>query len=183
MRWLMLLCALLLTVGGCQDNGGAVSVRWYIQDLTTGELMNPRDHNGPGGSCVFDEPDMSTLRSWSIAKIKLVIADVIDASPDSKEILSPCDSRVVFDCSQAEATTPFSLPTGTFAMSLQAIVTECGSEAGSGSVQTVTPAPAVRTIKRAEVVNLDVVQIGVHPLPTVPLNPADLSVPDAGPIK
>jgi len=183
MRWLMLFCAPLLTVGGCQENGGAVSVRWHIVDLTTGDLINPRDHDGPGGSCVYDEPDMSSLRSWTINKIKLVIADVIDASHDSKEILAPCDSRVVFNCSQAEATTPFSLPTGTFAMSLEAIVTECGSEAGSGSVETVTPAPSVRTIKRAEVVNLDVVEIGVHPLPTVPLIPADLSIPDAGPIK
>ncbi len=161
---------LLLPSSGCQSGGGAVSVRWHIVDLTNGQIIDPQENVGPNGSCTAVEPDMSSLRSWTITRIRLIIAD-----PDTgDEVLAPSDMRVEFPCSQREATTPFSLPLGTFAMSLRATSPD----------QTITPAPAVRTIKRAEVVNLDVVEIGIHPLPLAPLDAGsiDLSVPDGGPV-
>ena len=41
------ICA-LLGAAGCQDNGGAVSVRWHIVDLTTGVSRVESAKNGQG---------------------------------------------------------------------------------------------------------------------------------------
>ena len=165
----------LLALAGCQGDGGAVSVRWHIVDLTTGSLINPRDVGRSDGACAQQTTDaMSPLPSWSITSIHLVLAD-----PQSGvERPPPCAASgcVDFQCSQREATTPFSLPLGNYALSLRA---------SSPDSDLVTPAPAVRTIKKAEVVNLDVVEIGIHPVTRTPLDagpPDDLSVPDGGPV-
>jgi hypothetical protein len=157
----MLLC-------GCQGEGGAVSVRWQIVDLTRGNLINPNDVGRGDGSCGHDEPAGSPVESWTIPKVRLVLADPRSGS----EVLAADDARLIFNCSQREGTTPFTLPLGQFALSLLAV---------DSNTEVVTPAAAVRTLKRAELVGLDVVELGIHPPPRAPLDGA-AEVPDLGPV-
>jgi hypothetical protein len=143
MRWALLLLAL----GGCQDNLGAVSVRWEIVDLTRGDYIKPNDVAGPDGVCEHVEPDMSPVTSWKIERVRLVLADA------NGELA--CDDKLIFGCSKREAVTPFSLPLGTYAMSLRAVYLDC-----SDDPNVVTPAPSVRTIASS----------------------FDMSMPDGGPV-
>jgi hypothetical protein len=151
----------------CQDKLGAVSVRWEIVDLTRGDYIKPNEVGQSDGSCAHVEADMSPVSSWRIFKVRLVLADA------SGEL--PKDDRLIFKCSVREAVTPFTLPLGTFAMSLRAV-----DENDDIDTSVITPAPAVRTIRRGEVVNLDVVELGIHPQPLAPS--FDMAVPDGGPV-
>lgn len=163
---ILLLCA-------CQENGAAVSVRWLIVDLTRGSLVKPNDSSisQPDGSC---GANVAPLPAWRIEKVRLVVADAVTGVP----VLPADDKRLLFNCNQREAITPFSLPVGTFALSLRAV------DSGMDDVAVVTPAPSVRQLKSAEVVNLDVEELGIHPVPLAPfdLGLPDLSAPDAGPV-
>ncbi len=151
-----------------------MSVRWELTDLTSGAHFDPRDVGGPddicqvgvGSSCGVDQ----VLR---VHRIRLVIRNPVTGAP----ALAPDDPRLIFRCRAREATTDFILPAGEFALSLQAF-----DPAQPSSDEGVTPAPAVRTIKKAEIVNLEVIEIGVHPLPVgaAATEPADLACPDGG---
>ena len=167
---ILLLCA-------CQENGAAVSVRWLIVDLTRGSLVKPNDASisQPDGSC---GANVAPLPAWRIEKVRLVVADAVTGDP----VLPADDKRLLFNCNQREAITPFSLPVGTFALSLRAV--DFGMDGGMDDLSVVTPAPSVRQLKSAEVVNLDVEELGIHPVPLAPfdLGPPDLSAPDAGPV-
>ena len=67
----------------------------------------------------------------------------------------------IFPCQQREATTAFDLPSGTYAIGLAADVFD-----GAGNpAPSAVPPPEVHTIVRGDVVNLQVIEIGVHPLP------------------
>jgi hypothetical protein len=146
----MIVAALLCA--GCQGDLGAVSVRWHVFDLSTGNSWDPRGVGQPDGSC-----QVTGAVTWTILRVHLVLADPTDGRPRA-------GSFGDFPCKQREATTSFDLPLGTFALSLAAVP--------GPDTQVVTPAPAIRTIKRAEVVNLDVIELGVRPLP--------LANPDGG---
>src|SRR5881227_550383 len=108
----------ILLLAGCQEHGAAVGVRWLIVDLTRGSLIRPDTgvvHSD--GSCGADEPDASPLADWRIEQVRLVLAD-----PQSgAEVLPSDDRRLLFNCNQREAITAFSLPLGTFAISLRAV--------------------------------------------------------------
>jgi hypothetical protein len=150
-RW-TIITFLLLLAAGCQGRLGAVNVRWHIVDLTTGQNWDPRDV-AKGGDCV--SPDSPP--AWIINKVQLSLLDISDGSIASNAIaVDP-----PFNCSQREATTSFTLPLGTFAMSLTV---------NPPDPDVVTPAPQVRSLKRGELVNLDVIELGVHPLPLVPFD-------------
>ena len=151
MRWL----ALVILLASCQGKGGAVSVRWRLRDLTTGEQFNPRDVGVAGGACAHQNP------TWTIQDVSLVLADPATGVP----MMSRPEWEAEFDCSQREGTTPFELPVGTFALSIQP--TTVSPEGGA-----VAAAPQVREIRAGEIVNLDIVEIGVNPLP--------LGAPDGG---
>jgi hypothetical protein len=165
---------LLALASGCQGDGAAVGVRWEIVDLTRGVLKRP-DEVGANGACGVDEGDASPLPSWVIQQVRLVVAD----PTTNVEVLSADDRRLLFNCSQREAITSFTLPLGTFSLSLRAV------NHGADDPSVVTPAPSVRTLKSAEVVNLDVVELGIHPVmlaPSFDAGAVDLSMPDLGPV-
>ncbi len=155
--------ALLGALCGCQGNGGAISVRWHILDLTTGQDFDPTAVSGPNGVCQNLQPPATCHASWLVHRVRVVLADPVSgietmaANPDLQ-----------FPCRQREATTPFSLTPGTFAMSLQAFDPARAGPDGSSdfALDGVTPAPSVRVVRTGEVVNLDVIEIGVHSLPT-----------------
>jgi hypothetical protein len=160
---------LAMCLFGCQENGAAVNVRWWIVDLTRGNLVKPNDPgiSQPDGSCAGDAPP---LAAWRIEKVRLVLANPVtgdEARPD-----------LLFNCNQREAITPFSLPVDTFALSLRAV------NGGLDDSGVVTPAPSVRQLKAREVVNLDVVALGIHPVPLAAFDGGvvDLSAPDSGPV-
>jgi hypothetical protein len=169
------LLAILLCGASCQGHGGAVSVRWQIEDLTTGQLYYPSDVGGPNNVCTQSMPT-----PWTITDVLLVISPpgMPAPSPSPEECKAEQPSCFRFSCAQREATTPFSVTPGSFALSLQAI--------GAPGTRTITPAGSVRQVKANELVNLDVVEIGVNPLPTVPFTdggePPDMGSADSGPV-
>jgi hypothetical protein len=145
---------------GCQGSGGAVSVRWRIVDLSTGESFDPSGtetatsdgsccrlpHDGVGGTCSFDA-------EWVVRDVSITLRDPTTGDP----VLTSGPFR----CSTREKTTPFTLPTGTFAIGLTATVVNGHNQ----DVPFFMPPPDVRTIVRAEVVNLQIIEVGVHRLP------------------
>jgi hypothetical protein len=160
---------------GCQGDGAAVGVRWMIADLSSGSIIKPDDRSIAltNGGCGAEEPDAAPLPSWRIDRVRLVIAEPVSGIP----VLPADDPRLLFNCNQREAITPFSLPTGTFALSLRAVNLQ-----GVDDFSVVTPAPSVRALKSAEVVNLDVVELGIHPVTLAPSDGgADMAIPDLAP--
>jgi hypothetical protein len=153
--------ALFALAAGCQGSGGAVSVRWRVVDLSTGESFDPSGSEAatddgsccrlphPGGLCDF-------AAEWVVRNVSIALRD-----PSTGELVLVGEP---FRCSQREKTTRFVLPTGTFAIGLDAAVFD-----GHGAPRPVyLPPPEVRTIVRAEVVNLQIIEVGVHPLPQLP---------------
>lgn len=153
---LPLLLTLAALAGGCQGSGGAVSVRWRIVNLSTGESFDPgsvKVNSGTGSCCPTVNYVCTADSPWVVKTVAIVLRDpntgvhVVDVDP--------------FPCSAREKTTDFTLPSGTFAIGLDAIVTD-----GQGRAAPVAiPPPEVRTIIRGDVVNLQVIEIGVQPLP------------------
>jgi hypothetical protein len=145
---------------GCQGNGGAVSVRWRIVDLTTGQEIDPGDVKAADGSCCNQRDATSNLclpsNPWIIESVNIVMGEATTGTP----IQTPLKP---FACSLREKTTPFVLQPGTFAVSLAAT-----NDIGDGMnvpAPVALPPPSVRTITSGDVVNLDVIEIGVNPLP------------------
>jgi hypothetical protein len=87
------------------------------------------------------------------------------ADPDTGVPREVTGQRTV--CTAGELTTPFKLPTGRFAISLVAQATD---RTGRIPIQASTPAAEIRDIVAGAVVNLQVIEIAVNPLPlTLPL--------------
>src|SRR5262249_46872257 len=143
-----------------------------IVDLTTGQDYDPTEVADPTDGKACSLTGTSCADSWTVHRVRLVIAD----PTTGMEMLPAGDTRVEFACRQREATTPFELTPGTFLMSLRGF-DPCRAAPND---EGVTPAPTVRTIKKAEVVNLDVIEIGVRPLPRggqVPACSGDMAEP------
>ncbi|HEX8951115.1 MAG TPA: hypothetical protein VF945_04685 [Polyangia bacterium] len=152
----MALAALALV--GCQGNGGAVSVRWRIANLSTGETFDPGSVAAVDGSCCSDlDPshNCQVFSTWVVPFVSVTLRDPSTAQP-----VPGIDTRT-FLCERRESTTAFVLPAGTFAIGLSADVFDGRGNPAPG----VVPPPEVRTIVRGEVVNLQDIQIGVQPLP------------------
>jgi len=162
----MLGLAALALVGGCQGNGGAVSVRWRIANLSTGQTFDPMMVAASDGTCCSDvfANSCSSISIWVVRSVSVTLRDPSTGLP-----VAGVEPRT-FPCKQRESTTQFDLPVGTFAIGLSADAFD-----GEGKpVPSVVPPPEVHTIVRGEVVNLQDIQIGVQPLPSgrpVPLPP------------
>jgi hypothetical protein len=161
--------ALLLT-SGCQGNGGAISVRWRIVDVSAGTITDPGGITAADGSCCpcrdrfgkcATTYDVHTglpncINTWIIESVSIELADAVTGARIA-------DNLAPFACSLREKTTAFVLPPGTFAISLAA-----RNDVGDGmniAMPVSLPPPSVRTIIKGDVVNLDLIEIGVNPLP------------------
>jgi hypothetical protein len=172
-RRLSLAALLLLALQtGCSDgNQGAVSVRWRITDLSTGVTYDPLDRGASDGSgaCVCQAGDRAAgcaaSYGWVVHAVRLIVAD-----PESGAPVAVADPYVLFACKSREATTPFHIPPGSWALSLRAYNPAAPQAGDEGT----TPAPVVRDVRAASITKLDVIQIGVHRPPVFP------PVPDGG---
>ena len=156
-------CTLALATfvaAGCQGNGGAVSVRWRVANLSTGATFDPAGNvKANDGSCCSDLDNAHNCDVGSIWVVRSV--DVTLRDPTTGQPVPNVAPRR-FPCVNRESTTAFDLPAGTFAIGLTADVFD-----GHGNpVPGVVPPPEVHTIVRGEVVNLQDIEIGVQPLPT-----------------
>lgn len=156
---LALATATSLWVAGCQGNGGAVSVRWRVANLSTGETFDPQSVQANDGSCCSNLDDAHNCQVASIWVVRSVDVTLRDPTTD-QPVPSVAPRR--FPCDKRESTTAFDLPTGTYAIGLTADVFDGQGKPAPG----VVPPPEVHTIVRGEVVNLQDIQIGVQPLPT-----------------
>ncbi len=153
-------CTLALAaalVAGCNGNGGAVSVRWRIAILSTGQTFDPMQVAASDGTCCSDvvANSCSPTSIWVVRAVRVTLRD-----PSTGTKVSGVGPRT-FPCEKRESTTEFDLPEGTFAIGLSADVFD-----GEGNpAPSVVPPPEVHTIVRGEVVNLQDIQIGVQPLP------------------
>jgi hypothetical protein len=148
-----------MLAAGCHGNGGAVSVRWRISDLSTGETFDPMSTAANDGSCCSDLDQAKQCAVVSIWVVRAVTVTLRD--PTTDEPIAGVAPRM-FPCEKREETTAFELPSGTYAIGLTAEVFD-----GAGRrVPGVVPPPEVHTIVRGEVVNLQDIEIGVHPLPS-----------------
>lgn len=149
---------------GCQGDGGAVSVRWRLVDLSTGQAWDANDPKITSmGSCC--RADLDTKNHTCDAS-PWVVNDVFVSLRDPTTGVAMTQTPR-FSCSRRELTSAFDLPTGTWAITLD-------TDPADADPPAVTPAPQVRAIVRGAVVNLNVVEIGVDPLPR------PLPTPDAG---
>jgi hypothetical protein len=155
-RWVRIFLVAALALAGCSDgSAGAVSVRWRIVDLSNGSNYDPKAFGAADGSCMCGgsgascpgEPD------WRVQRVRLKLVDEATGAPPAVD-----PALLDFACDVREATTPFRVPAGRYALSLEAF-NYFSPDAPAG----VTPAPLERTIKDAEIVNLDVIEIGVNP--------------------
>ncbi len=157
----LLLVCVLLGLPGCGSEGGAVSVRWRIVDLTTGDQWDPGDVQAANGDCCYyrdtQTNQCTAANAWEIQNdMRIVLAD-----PSTGTVVTLAQPLPPFFCSLREKTTAFIVPPGTYAVSLT--VTNID---GSGQAAPVAlPSPSVREIIAGDVVNLDVIEIGVNPLP------------------
>lgn len=157
------LLASTIVVAGCQGDGGAVSVRWRIVDLSTGSSYDPGSTvSANHGYCCVNRQgnECSGDNIWIVQTVGIVLRDAGTGAFVQRVSPFPCNAR--------ERTTGFSLAPGSFAVGLEATVVD-----GTGAPAPVTlPPPEVRTILRGDVVNLEVIEIGVdplvHPLPRSP---------------
>jgi len=144
------LALLALVCMGCSNGSqGAVSFRWRILDQCTGETFDPAEHADVAtGACVD--------QGWRIDVVRLH-AQRLDAAADPLQFDFSCDGR--------EGTTPFQIPAGEYSLSV------AGLRPGSASIQecieAITPPPVVRSVKDAEITNIDVIQLNVSTCSTV----------------
>jgi hypothetical protein len=159
------LLALLFLAAGCEDGlGGAVTVRWHIIDLATQVGYDPVAQGQPNGSCAGPnqysmgkpvlDADGNPVPAWIVNNILLTMRDPNNGLP------VPIDPPQLFTCRQREATTSFVVPLGRFAFDLCAFSTD-----PAVCDQAVTPAPAIRNVLKAQIINLDEIELGVRPPP------------------
>lgn len=149
-----ILCSLL---SACQDSDGAVNFRWRIVDKETGLAYDPRDrallNESAPGSCICAAENTGAqcpAAGWRIDRIRLRVLSTTDGAAQPLD-----DADVSFTCRQREATTSFRVPIGIWAFRLE------GYDPASGALQSSSAAAIVRQVKRAEIVNLDIIEMGV----------------------
>ena len=136
---------------GCLGGDGAVTARWRLSERQTGALYDPRDISDESGTCcqpVAGSPACAGAPAWRVTRVHVVLADPATATEIAAQpgLDASCGSR--------ELTTPFSLPEGLFAISLRAF-----DPAAPAMIEAESPSPQIRTVRKAEIVNLDVVEL------------------------
>jgi hypothetical protein len=160
---LMVLGLVVAAWAGCQGNGGAVSVRWRVRDLRSGTSWDPtdiahRDRTETGVCCPIANNDVCTEQNaWIVDGVQIVLRD--PATGDINR--DPHLGNFSYRCAEREATTDWSLPVGRWAVSLIAQAHDYNGM----TVQAATPAPEVRDLTAGGVVNLQVIEVAVDPLP------------------
>jgi hypothetical protein len=144
---------LLLGAAGCLGDGGAVSVRWRIAERATGRLLDPRDVGDGSGRCCQRAPDSTACadEGWRITRVRVVLAD-----PSSAVEIADAPTGLDASCTARELTTPFIVPEGLFAITLRAF-----DPAAPELIEAESPSPELRVVRKAEIVNLDVVALSV----------------------
>jgi hypothetical protein len=148
-----------LALAACQGNGGAVSVRWRISNLSTGETWDPSTARSNDGSCCSDHDlagNCDAASIWVVHSVSVILRD-----PATDAAVPGIEPRT-FPCAKRESTTAFDLPAGTFAIGLTASIFDGMNQ----PEQSIVPPPEVHTIVRGDVVNLQDIEIGVQPLPS-----------------
>lgn len=141
-------------LAGCLGDGGAVSVRWRIAERATGALIDPGTRNDSTGACceaAGGNKACAGQPGWRVTRVRVVIAD-----PSTGVEISNPPSGLDATCSARELTTPFTLTPGLFAITLRAF-----DPAAPDVVEAESPSPEIRTVRKAEIVNLDVVELSV----------------------
>jgi hypothetical protein len=142
------IAALALTLAGCLGSGGAVNARWRIVELSTGRFNDPRDISDADGVCcepVGDGSPCSGSPAWRIATVRVQLAD-----PSTGVELADAPGGLTATCGEREFTTPFSLPSGLFAINLIA-----------DSSVVLSPSPELRTVSASHIVNLDLIDLTI----------------------
>ncbi len=166
-RALWTICTLLAVaaVAGCHGNDGAVSVRWRIVDLTSGSTFDPKSDSDSAGLCCPAANVMNKQCNfqspWVIRSLAVTLQN-----PTTPTDATRSES---FPCGGGENTTSFTLPTGTWAIGLAVVATDGLGQPAPAQV----PPPEIHTIVKGEIVNLQVIEIGVNPL-NQPPGPAPL---------
>lgn len=131
-----------------------MSVRWRIVERETGDLHDPRDvsdhsgeccANGAGGGLCVDQA------GWHVTRVLLVFTDPATGAP-----LTNPPVGLSAACSARELTTPFEVPAGLYAIALRAF-----DPTAPTVIQAQSPSPELRSVRDAEIVNLDVVELSV----------------------
>lgn len=148
---------------GCSDGGGAISARWRIIDLQSGVGYDPRTFDGPEGVCLCPAPatsgrsgDCAPEYGWTVHRIEVELTEETTDQPMLKG-----DPRLVFNCSSREATTPFIIPPGNYAIRLRAVDPTRQSATGESCVEGHTPPAVTRRVRQGDIVNVDVVEVGI----------------------
>ena len=152
-----MLAALPWILSGCLGEGGAVNVRWRIAVRETGRVDDPRDDSDAAGVCCqyFEAGKVCTTNGWHITRVQLLFTD----STTGAALVDP-PGGLDAPCGKRELTTPFSLPSGNFDILLRAY------DPATNATQAQSPLPEQRSIHRAEIVNLDIVELSVSLYPT-----------------
>ena len=156
----MLLLTLAASVAsGCSGSGGAVSVRWRIAERSTGALHDPRDVADASGTCCAvrdSQLGCAGQPGWHITRVRLELTEILAEEGTEQPLANP-PAGLDAPCRSRELTTPFELPTGTFAVALKAF-----DPAAPDAIEAESPSAEIRTIHRAEIVSLDVVELSVE---------------------
>ncbi len=139
-------------LSGCLGDGGAVSVRWRIVERETGAIHDPRDVSDETGECCANPAVKCAAQpGWHVSRVRLVFTD-----PSSEAQLANPPAGLDATCRARELTTPFELPEGLYAIALRAF-----DPAAPIVIQAQSPSPELRTVRKAEIANLDVVELSV----------------------
>lgn len=178
---LLPLLACTTDIGRCQatGNGGAVVVRWRVVDNPSGRLFPrgqcccaPTDISGAardeclgvGGALGSQCPDSP---GWLVRTVKLRIRRLGESGVVILDGGAVDDYSIEALCTGAELTTAFCLPPGAYELSLTAEAQRLssgawGPAATSQEARVVTPAAVRRNVQPGQIVNLDVVVMGVN---------------------
>jgi hypothetical protein len=148
--------ALAVCMTGCLGDGGAVNVRWRVEERETGRLDDPRDISDGNGVCCqtrVDGQPCGPASGWIIPRVRLRLED-----PTTDGVVNPDLPGLTAECGARELTTPFDLPSGTYAITL---VAYNPADPDASCAEAQSPLPEIRSVKKADIVQLDVVELSV----------------------
>ena len=155
------LFALVSLLSACSGGDrGAVVVRWRLIDSTTGSPAS----SACGVQCAIGTSLDGSFCCASVGGRDILIDHVelvaIPLGSDGGAVAADCKS-CRFACNPSESTTQFELTPGDYLLSLRAV--RCGLVVGN------TPPGVIRTVRAAEITNLNAVEVLLMPPPMNPL--------------